>query len=154
MDFQKKDTTSKENYTLQKKSNAEVIKTPGIWCYMADGTKDTDYSFVDGNEPNYSDGKVTMALATMTKDKTYQLRYQPDFEKGKEYALTFKVKISAEGYILYGKEYKKSIPEVEAETEITYSGTVQDTPFMIQLKPTDYSVPFTIEVYDIVLNAK
>ncbi len=152
--FTEKEEGEDVTYTLAKKSNADVCKTPGVWCYMADGSKGTDYSFVDGVDPDYNNGVVTLALATMTSGKTYQLRYQPDMAVGTAYVAKMKVSINAEGYLLYGKEFKKVEPGVNTTVEITYNGTVDaSSPFMIQLKPTSYDAPFTLRVSDISFEA-
>lgn len=153
MDFKKKEATASESYTLQKKSNADVIKTPGTWCYMADGNKGSDYAFVDDKDPSFENGKVTFAFRKMTDKKTYQLRYQPKFEKGAKYSAKMKIKINAAGYVLYGNDYKKATPNVSEETEISYTGTVSDSPFILQIKPADYLIGFTLEVSDIVFEA-
>ena len=135
-------------YSLTSAKNSEVIADPGVWHYFCDGTKDTNYSF--SSAPTYDNGTITFALATMTANKTYQLRYQPAFEVGKNYTATMRVKISAAGHVNYGKESKRFDLNANTETALTYTGTVDgSSPFMLQLKPDDYTQPFTLTVTDI-----
>lgn len=144
------------SYDLEWGNKSTTIANPDKWYYMCDGTVGTDYSFVDGQVPNYDDNVVTLPLNKMTSGKTYQLRYQPKLDANVKYTATMNVTVSTPGKIIYGIDGATTTLEMTASTStsITYSGTVSSSnPFFIQVKPTDYSLPCTMVVDSIVFTA-
>lgn len=140
------------DYDLAKRTNAEVREHAGEWAYFADGAAFTVET------AKYENGKVTFAMAAMTDNSTYQLRYQPDLAKDTQYTISFKITFTGNGYFLYGNNYKssKDLPADAKEGEntwnVTWTGAVSDNPFMIQIKSNDgYATPVAMVVENIVI---
>lgn len=134
-----------ESYNLEMKTNAEVCAAPGVWAYsVSEGT------FVSA--PSYEDGVITLAMATMVDNGTYQLRYQPDLAEGTEYSVTCTVVLTGNAYFLYGNDYKNSkdlTANEDGSYSVTWTGTVTNAPFMVQIKSNDgYATPVTLVVKD------
>lgn len=139
-----------ESYNLELKTNSEVCAAPGVWAYTS-----SEGTFASA--PSYKDGVVTLAMATMVNNGTYQLRYQPDLAEGTEYTATFTVILTGDAYFLYGNDYKSSkdlTANEDGSYSVTWTGTVSNAPFMVQIKSNDgYATPVTLVVKDFTISA-
>lgn len=135
-------------YALEMKTNSEVVAAPGVWAYTSSGG---DFA----SEPAYDNGVITLDMATMVADGTYQLRYQPDFAANTEYTVTCKVVLTGNGYFLYGNDYKNSkdlTANADGSYSVVWTGTVTSAPFMVQIKSNDgYATPISLTVSEVVI---
>ena len=154
-------TPGGETYALEVKNNSATMANPGKWFYFCDGAAGTDYELASA--PSYDNGTITFAFNKMAEDKDgkspeYQLRYQPTFAEDTAYNVSFRVRLSAAGKVVYfagtdGKYGGKDLSSAGVIT-INYSGVVraanQNKPFFIKFRSTDRSAPITMTVSDIV----
>ncbi len=143
----------KVSYELTSSNNSGVVANPGKWFYSFDGADGNEYDIVSA--PKYEDGTIVVEFTRQAEGTpTYQLRYQPEFEVGTSYSISFTVEVSAAGKVVYGNDYK-AYEFAEAGTQtLTWTGAVSaSAPFMIQVRSTNRSAPITITVSNIVITA-
>lgn len=141
-----------DSYTLEKKSNSEVVANPGTWAY----TSPAEDAFV--SLPSYTDGVIVMDIASMIRDpqNPYQLRYQPDFAVGTEYTVVFTFKIESDdetAYLTFSNDYKVTtdfggvVDNGDGTYTVTYTDTVDAAnPFLIQANTRSAEAPVAIKV--------
>ncbi len=141
-------------YDLTFATKQQTVDHPGTWFFMADGTDGTDYEFA--STPHYSeDGVITYAFTRTSatdgeKPSAYQLRYQPVFEAGTAYVATFTVNVSANAWLIIGRDgATRNVQDLVAGEDkvVSYEGVVDaGSPFFIQLKGFDKDMPITLTV--------
>ena len=138
---------TEDSYEITKAQNSSVLSNPGVWHYWAEGKyqlADTPYKVKD---------KMYFRFDSLQEKQTYQLRYQPTGAIGSEFDVIMKVKLSADGTVLYGKDNKSVSVKAGEEKNVSYHGTIgADKPFMIQIKPLSYEIPISLTVSDFTIS--
>lgn len=143
------------NYNLTWSTNADAVANPDRWFYLADGASGTDY--ILSGAPAFRNGTITFGFTKTTEKATYQLRYQPPYEIGTKYEITFTVSVSAAATIVYGSDgegnrYSNFTAVPSVSQTITYSGVVNGLrPFAVQMSAADVLSPIELTVSDIML---
>lgn len=113
-------------------SNAIVAANPETW-YIFD-----EYTGCDG--ASYENGTLTASFAKA--GKTLMFRYQPMFETGTKYTVTFTIEVETEGEVVFNTfKYTGTNGNVDAVQQLqegtrtfTTTATVGSTPLTIQFK--------------------
>ena len=153
---------------IEKKTNAEVRANPGKWFYHIDGQENSDYTF--SSLPSaYDDSSYSVSFAeyylSKANNKFFYFRYQPVYEIGTDYILTFKAVLSSDGTIRYGAPAKKEgggndystfeTVQVSAGNiaEFTFGGTVNDIePFSVRIDSVSESENVTLTISQITVS--
>jgi hypothetical protein len=138
----------KVNYVLVNGNAATVKDNPGKWYYSFGN----GYNFA--SDPTYIDGAIIVAINNLAESgTTNQLRFQPAFEVGTKYTITFTINLSAEGKIHYGttNDNRKAKDFGEGETvTFTWTNAVdENTYFFINVTPDNRTAPITMTVTNI-----
>lgn len=123
-------------YRLTMMTNANVVANPGTWYYHADGSENSDYLFTEA--PYHANNSVSVSLShfNIAGTKYFYFRYQPEFEVGTTYTISFTATMSNDGVILYtnGKNSKRVSLKAGEEKEVYFVSEVLDTaPFSIRI---------------------
>lgn len=141
-----------DTYSLEKKTNSEVVANPGVWAYTSPAEDAL------ASDPEYNNGTIVMDISSMIRDtaNVYQLRYQPDIAVGTQYTVVFTYKIESEdqtAYLSFGSTYANTESwsgikdNGDGTFTVTYTDTIfADKPFFIQVNTRSESVPVAIKV--------
>lgn len=120
-------------------TNSNTIADPGVWHWFADGSG-SDCTFVE--EPLHQNNSLSVTIGSLTTGMYFYFRYQPTFEHGAAFTISFDLTVSADATMRmangnYGEDPggpNKQLEVKAGETQTVYfEGIVNSTePFSIR----------------------
>ena len=127
-------------YRVTMMNTPDTINDAGKWHYHADGSANSDYTFVKSPYHQNNSVSTTLSNLNLNSGKYFYFRYQPTYEVDTTYTLTFSATLSNDGIIRYTNGSADKLASLKAgETKtFVYVAKVKDNhAFSVRIENCD-----------------